>query len=135
MRARRRVRAVAAVAAVVWWPEVCAAQQSAADPGAAVSAVAPLGELPEERAAVAAVESGAARERRRAIDELETLQGEIAVLRALLAAQQALLGWNQLLVRSGRPPAGLDRALCRRAGAWCDALPVSFGRKRKEDGG
>ena len=95
----------------------------------------PFGQLPGEGAAGAAVETAAARERRRAVDELEALQGEIAMLRALLAAQQALLGWNQLLVRSGRPPAGLDRPLCRRAGAWCDALPVSFGRKRKEDGG
>lgn len=135
MRARRRDWAVAAVAALVWWPGVCAAQQAAADPGAAVSAVTPPGQLPGESDAGAAVETEAARERRRAIDELEALQGEIATLRALLAAQQALLGWNQLLVRSGRPPTGLDRGLCRRAGAWCEALPVSFGRKRKEDGG
>lgn len=135
MRARRRVRAVAAVAALVWWPGVCVAQQPAADQGAAVPAVTQPGQVPGESFAAAAVETQAARERRRAVDELEELQGEIAMLRALRAAQRALLGWNQLLVRSGRPPAGLDRALCRRAGGWCDALPVSFGRKRKEDGG
>ncbi len=117
------------LAAAVWLPGIGGAQESSTPaanvPGPAV-----------EQAGSAVAPGGAAAEaRRRVLDELEDLQGEIGMLRALKGAQEALLGWNKLLVQSGREPVGLDEALCRRAGAWCAALPASFGRRSEKGSG
>ena len=70
----------------------------------------------------------------RAFVEMERLQGEIGVLRALAGAQAALLAWNRVRMESGAAPAVLTPHLCAedtRAGEglapWCRALPATFG--------
>ena len=70
----------------------------------------------------------------RAFVEMERLQAEIGVLRALAGAQAALLAWNRERAESGAAPMVLPRALCAedtRAGEglapWCRALPATFG--------
>ena len=130
---RMRCRGAAAgigLAAAVWLPGIGGAQESST-PAASVP-----GPAVERAGSAAAATGGAAAEaRRRVLDELEELQGEIGLLRALKDAQDALLGWNKLLVQSGRKPVGLDEALCRRAGAWCAALPASFGRRSEKGSG
>lgn len=63
---------------------------------------------------------------RAAMAEMERLQGEIALLAELAAAQEALLARNR-----GLPPRrreALPGRLCRAAGAWCRILPATFGR-------
>ena len=70
--------------------------------------------------------------RRGVLDELERLRAEVAMLKALRGAQEALFGWNGLRVRSGEAPAALDDGLCRTVDAWCEALPASFGRPAGE---
>ena len=73
-------------------------------------------------------------DRERAFVEMERLQAEIGVLRALAAAQAALLAWNRERAESGAAPVVLPRALCAedtRVGEglapWCRALPATFG--------
>ena len=70
----------------------------------------------------------------RAFLEMERLQAEIGVLRALAGAQAALLAWNRERSDSGSAPAVLAPHLCAedtRAGEglapWCRALPATFG--------
>ena len=70
----------------------------------------------------------------RAFVEMERLQAEIGVLRALVGAQAALLAWNRTRSESGSAPAVLAPHLCAedtRAGEglapWCRALPATFG--------
>ena len=70
----------------------------------------------------------------RAFHEMERLQAEIGVLRALAGAQAALLAWNRERVGSNGAPAVLAPHLCAedtRAGEglapWCRALPATFG--------
>ena len=70
----------------------------------------------------------------RAFLEMERLQAEIGVLRALAGAQAALLAWNRKRVESNGAPAVLAPHLCAedtRAGEglapWCRALPATFG--------
>ncbi|MDE0051601.1 MAG: hypothetical protein OXO52_17565 [Rhodospirillales bacterium] len=70
----------------------------------------------------------------RAFVEMERLQAEIGVLRALAGAQAALLAWNRERAGSGAGPAVLGPHLCAedtRAGEglapWCRALPATFG--------
>ena len=70
----------------------------------------------------------------RAFLEMERLQAEIAVLRALAGAQAALLALNRERAEIGAAPVLLPQALCAeeaRAGVelapWCRALPATFG--------
>ena len=70
----------------------------------------------------------------RAFVEMERLQAEIGVLRALASAQAALLAWNRVRMESGAAPVVLTPHLCAedtRAGEglapWCRALPATFG--------
>ena len=65
----------------------------------------------------------------RAFVELERLQAEVRMLRALAGAQAALLAWNRERARSGAGPAVLPQALCgdEEIRPWCRALPASFG--------
>ena len=70
----------------------------------------------------------------RAFLEMERLQAEIGVLRALAGAQAALLAWNRERAESGAAPVVLPQALCAedtRAGEglapWCRVLPATFG--------
>ena len=65
----------------------------------------------------------------RAFLEIERLQAEIGVLRALAGAQAALLAWNRERAGSGAAPVVLPRALCTEDGLapWCRALPATFG--------
>ena len=65
----------------------------------------------------------------RAFVEMERLQAEIGVLRALAGAQAALLAWNRERAGSGAAPVVLPQALCSRDGLapWCRALPATFG--------
>ena len=70
----------------------------------------------------------------RAFLEMERLQAEIGVLRALAGAQAALLAWNRERVGSNGAAAVLAPHLCAedtRAGEglapWCRALPATFG--------
>ena len=65
----------------------------------------------------------------RALLEIERLQAEIGVLRALAGAQAALLAWNRVRAGSGAAPAVLRLALCAEEGLapWCRALPATFG--------
>lgn len=68
----------------------------------------------------------AASPQRAAMAAMERLQGEIALLTELAAAQEALLARNR-----GLPPRrreALPERLCRAAGAWCRILPATFGR-------
>ena len=65
----------------------------------------------------------------RAFLEMERLQAEIGVLRALARAQAALLAWNRERVESNGAPAVLAPHLCAEEGLapWCRALPATFG--------
>ena len=65
----------------------------------------------------------------RAFVEMERLQAEIGVLRALAGAQAALLAWNRERAGSGAAPVALPQALCAEDGLapWCRALPATFG--------
>lgn len=65
----------------------------------------------------------------RAFVEIERLQGEIGTLRALAAAQAALLEWNRAKAESGSGAAVLPEALCAEEdlAPWCRALPATFG--------
>ena len=73
-------------------------------------------------------------DRERAFVEVERLQAEIGVLRALAGAQAALLAWNRVRAEtlgpgSGAGPVTLAARLCREdgLGEWCRALPATFG--------
>ena len=65
----------------------------------------------------------------RAFVEMERLQAEIGMLRALAGAQAALLAWNRARSESGAAPVLLSQALCVEEGLapWCRALPATFG--------
>ena len=65
----------------------------------------------------------------RALVEMERLQAEIGVLRALARAQAALLAWNRVRSESGSALAVLAPHLCGGEGLapWCRALPATFG--------
>ena len=68
-------------------------------------------------------------DRERAFVEMERLQAEISVLRALAGAQEALLAWNRVRADSGAAPLVLAKGLCDEEGLapWCRALPATFG--------
>ena len=68
-------------------------------------------------------------DRERAFVEMERLQAEIGVLRALAGAQEALLAWNRVRSESGSALAVLAPHLCGGEGLapWCRALPATFG--------
>ena len=72
------------------------------------------------------VPAAAAPAQRAALAAMERLQGEIALLTALAAAQEALLARNRGLPQRRRE--ALPEELCRAAGAWCRILPATFGR-------
>ena len=65
----------------------------------------------------------------RAFVEMERLQAEIGVLRALAGAQAALLAWSRARAESGAAPVVLAPHLCAEEGLvpWCRALPATFG--------
>ena len=65
----------------------------------------------------------------RAFVEMERLQAEIGVLRALAGAQAALLAWNRVRSESGSALEVLAPHLCAGEGLapWCRALPATFG--------
>ena len=65
----------------------------------------------------------------RAFLEMERLQAEIGVLRALAGAQEALLAWNRVRADSGAAPGVLRQTLCAEEALrlWCRALPATFG--------
>ncbi len=65
----------------------------------------------------------------RAFVEMERLQAEIGVLRALAGAQAALLAWNRVRGESGSALEVLAPHLCAGEGLarWCRALPATFG--------
>ena len=65
----------------------------------------------------------------RAFVEMERLQAEIGVLRALARAQAALLAWNPVRADSGAAPLVLAKALCAEEPLrlWCRSLPATFG--------
>ena len=65
----------------------------------------------------------------RAFLEMERMQAEIAVLRALAGAQAALLALNRERAESGASPVVLPQALCaeKELAPWCRALPATFG--------
>ena len=72
----------------------------------------------------------------RAFVEMERLQAEIGVLRALARAQEALLAWNRVRAETLGPGSGagavtLAAHLCREdgLGEWCRALPATFGEE------
>ena len=68
-------------------------------------------------------------DRERAFVEVERLQAEIGVLRALAGAQAALLAWNRVRSESGSALAVLAPHLCAGEGLapWCRVLPATFG--------
>ena len=68
-------------------------------------------------------------DRERAFVEMERLQAEIGVLRALAGAQAALLAWNRVRADSGAAPLVLAKALCAEEPLrlWCRSLPATFG--------
>ena len=65
----------------------------------------------------------------RAFVEMERLQTEIGLLRALAGAQAALLAWNRVRSESGSALEVLAPHLCAEEGLapWCRALPATFG--------
>ena len=65
----------------------------------------------------------------RAFVEMERLQAEIGVLRALAGAQAALLAWNRVRGESGSALEVLAPHLCieETLRPWCRALPATFG--------
>ena len=65
----------------------------------------------------------------RAFVEMERLQAEIVVLRALSGAQAALLAWNRVRSESGSALEVLAPHLCAGEGLapWCRVLPATFG--------
>lgn len=65
----------------------------------------------------------------RAFVEMERLQAEIGVLRALAGAQAALLAWNRVRSESGSALEVLAPQLCagEALAPWCRALPATFG--------
>ena len=65
----------------------------------------------------------------RAFVEMERLQAEIEVLRALAGAQAALLAWNRVRSETGSALEVLAPHLCAGEGLapWCRALPATFG--------
>lgn len=69
-----------------------------------------------------------------ALTAMEALREEIATLRALGDAQQALLAWNRESARSGAAPQALPAALCDdpAIAAWCALLPATFGAASTE---
>ena len=77
----------------------------------------------------AAARAGESWNGERAFAELERLQAEVRMLRALAGAQAALLAWNRERARSGAGPAVLPEALCgdEEIRPWCRALFASFG--------
>ena len=97
-------------------------------PVSAAVAVSENGEKQGNTGVADGEESEASRARRVVQDELEQLRGEIAMLKVLREAQDALFAWNSLRVKSGERPTGLDRALCEKVRTWCEVLPASFGR-------
>ena len=73
-------------------------------------------------------------DRERAFVEVERLQAEIGVLRALAGAQAALLAWNRARADSGAAPVVLPRSLSAEdtsvgegLARLCRALPATFG--------
>ena len=77
----------------------------------------------------APAEKGGALDGERAFAELERLQAEVRMLRALAGAQEALLAWNRERAESGAGPAVLPEALCSEPGMrpWCRTLTETFG--------
>ena len=80
------------------------------------------------------IAEGRAWDMERAFGELERLQAEVALLRGLARAQAALLAWNRERAETLGPysragPVTLAAHLCREdgLGAWCLALPATFG--------
>ena len=69
-----------------------------------------------------------------ALTAMEALREEIATLRALGDAQQALLAWNRESARSGAAPQALPARLCDdpAIAAWCALLPATFGAASTE---
>ena len=67
----------------------------------------------------------------RAFVEMERLQAEIGVLRALARAQEALLAWNRVRADSGAAPGVLRLTLCAEEALrlWCRVLPATFGEE------
>ena len=70
-----------------------------------------------------------------ALTAMEALREEIATLRALGDAQQALLAWNRESARSGAAPQALPAVLCEdpAIAAWCALLPATFGAAATEE--
>ena len=77
----------------------------------------------------AAAGENAAWDAERAFVEMERLQAEIGVLRALAGAQAALLAWNRVRSESGSAVEVLAPHLCAGEGLapWCRVLPATFG--------
>ena len=77
----------------------------------------------------APTQAGDALDGERAFVELERLQAEVRMLRALAGAQEALLAWNRERAESGAGAAVLPEALCGEPGIrpWCRALTETFG--------
>ena len=96
--------------------------------GAAVALAAALALAPAMPGPAGAGEDEAW-DRERAFVEMERLQAEIGVLRALAGAQAALLAWNRERSDSGSASAVLAPHLCAEEGLapWCRALPATFG--------
>lgn len=130
----QRMLRAAVVAAAIMGAGAAAAQAPGGDApppsGVRAEAGTPRAGGPADRA-----ETPAEAARRGVLDELERLRAEVAMLKALREVQEALFAWNGLRVRSGERPAALDDGLCRTVGAWCGALPASFGRTGREGSG
>ena len=103
--------------------------------GAAMALVAAL-TLVAAMPGPASADEGEAWDAERAFVEMERLQAEIGMLRALAGAQAALLAWNRARAESGGGLAVLPAALCvePEIELWCRTLPESFGRDAGDAG-
>lgn len=117
---------LAALLGALWSPAGAAVDAGIAAAGTAAVDTGPA-DAPEETGkdgpgAAAADWSAAAALR-------ERIEGEIAALEALAAAQAALIEWNESRVEMGLGPAALDPGVCLGAAleAWCALLPATFG--------
>ena len=79
-------------------------------------------------------DGAASRSISQALTAMEALREEIATLRALGDAQQALLAWNRESAWSGAAPQALPARLCEdpAIAAWCALLPATFGAASTE---
>ena len=117
-----RIRVLLPALPAVVWAFAVAGQEAAVDTGAAEGSQAVEATAKDGPGAAAADWTGVAVLK-------ERIEGEIAELEALAAAQEELLEWNRSRAEIGLEPAALDPGVClgEALEGWCPLLPATFG--------